>query len=104
NKSEGDGLVGAGGTIIEPSCGNTGIGPAMNAAAQGYRAIFVLPDSSTTERINLLRAYGAEVVLTPSEEKMPGCIRKAKELQEDVLNSVIPQPFEHFANRDIHRT
>lgn len=103
-KAEEDGLVEPGGTIIEPTSGNTGIGLAMNAAAKGYRAIFVLPDSSTNERINLLRAYGAEVVLTPSEEKMPGCIRKAKELQEDIPNSFIPQQFENFANPDIHRT
>ena len=103
-KAEEDGLVAPGGTIIEPTSGNTGIGLAMNAAAKGYRAIFVLPDSSTNERINLLKAYGAEVVLTPSEEKMPGCIQKAKELQEDIPNSFIPQQFENFANPDIHRT
>ncbi|AKG74518.1 cysteine synthase A [Salinicoccus halodurans] len=103
-KAEEEGLVKPGGTIIEPTSGNTGIGLAMNAAAKGYRAIFVLPDSSTNERINLLKAYGAEVVLTPSEEKMPGCIRKAKELQADIPNSFIPQQFENFANPDIHRT
>lgn len=103
-KAEEEGLVEPGGTIIEPTSGNTGIGLAMNAAAKGYRAIFVLPDSSTNERINLLKAYGAEVVLTPSEEKMPGCIRKAKELQKDIPNSFIPQQFENFANPDIHRT
>ncbi|WP_411842336.1 cysteine synthase A [Salinicoccus sp. HZC-1] len=103
-KAEEEGLVKSGGTIIEPTSGNTGIGLAMNAAAKGYRAIFVLPDSSTKERINLLKAYGAEVVLTPSEEKMPGCIRKAKELQKDIPNSFIPQQFENFANPDIHRT
>ena len=103
-KAEEDGLVEPGGTIIEPTSGNTGIGLAMNAAAKGYRAIFVLPDSSTNERINLLKAYGAEVVLTPSEEKMPGCIKKAKELQADIPNSFIPQQFENFANPDIHRT
>jgi len=103
-KAEEDGLVEPGGTIIEPTSGNTGIGLAMNAAAKGYRAIFVLPDSSTNERINLLKAYGAEVVLTPSEEKMPGCIKKAKELQADIPNSFIPQQFENFANPDVHRT
>lgn len=103
-KAEEEGLVEPGGTIIEPTSGNTGIGLAMNAAAKGYRAIFVLPDSSTNERINLLKAYGAEVVLTPSEEKMPGCIKKAKELQKDIPNSFIPQQFENFANPDIHRT
>src|SRR5699024_4013686 len=103
-KAEEDGLVEPGGTIIEPTSGNTGIGLAMNAASQVYRSIFVRPDSSTNERINLLKAYGAEVVLTPSEEKMPGCIKKAKELQADIPNSFIPQQFENFANPDVHRT
>ncbi|WP_342387386.1 cysteine synthase A [Salinicoccus bachuensis] len=103
-QAEADGLVEPGGTIIEPTSGNTGIGLAMNAAAKGYEAIFVLPDSSTSERINLLKAYGAKVVLTPADEKMPGCIRKAKELQADIPNSFIPQQFENYANPDIHRT
>ncbi|MCG7333275.1 cysteine synthase A [Salinicoccus roseus] len=103
-QAEEDGLVVPGGTIIEPTSGNTGIGLAMNAAAKGYEAIFVLPDSSTSERINLLKAYGAKVVLTPADEKMPGCIRKAKELQGEIPNSFIPQQFENYANPDIHRT
>lgn len=103
-QAEADGLVEPGGTIIEPTSGNTGIGLAMNAAAKGYEAIFVLPDSSTSERINLLKAYGAKVVLTPADEKMPGCIRKAKELQAEIPNSFIPQQFENYANPDIHRT
>ncbi|MFB9860927.1 cysteine synthase A [Salinicoccus siamensis] len=104
DQAEADGLIEPGGTIIEPTSGNTGIGLAMNAAAKGYDAIFVLPDSSTSERINLLKAYGAEVVLTPAEEKMPGCIRKAKELHAELPNSFIPQQFENSANPDIHRT
>ncbi|WP_434121738.1 cysteine synthase A [Salinicoccus roseus] len=103
-QAEADGLIEPGGTIIEPTSGNTGIGLAMNAAAKGYEAIFVLPDSSTSERINLLKAYGAKVVLTPADEKMPGCIRKAKELQAEIPNSFIPQQFENYANPDIHRT
>src|SRR5699024_4294865 len=72
------GILKPGATIIEPTSGNTGIGLAMNAAAKGYSAIMVMPDNSTEERRNLLRAYGAEVVLTPSSEKMPGAIQKAK--------------------------
>ncbi|MFC3418573.1 cysteine synthase A [Salinicoccus hispanicus] len=103
-QAENDGLIEPGGTIIEPTSGNTGIGLAMNAAAKGYAAIFVLPDSSTSERISLLKAYGAKVVLTPADEKMPGCIRKAKELQAEIPNSFIPQQFENYANPDIHRT
>ncbi|OZT76635.1 cysteine synthase A [Salinicoccus roseus] len=103
-QAEEDGLIEPGGTIIEPTSGNTGIGLAMNAAAKGYEAIFVLPDSSTSERINLLKAFGAKVVLTPADEKMPGCIRKAKELQAEIPNSFIPQQFENYANPDIHRT
>lgn len=102
--AEDEGYITPGGTIIEPTSGNTGIGLAMNAAAKGYNAIFVLPDNSTAERINILKAYGAEVVTTPAEEKMPGCIRKAKELNAETPNSFIPQQFDNFANPDIHRT
>ena len=97
------GLLKKGATIIEPTSGNTGIGLAMNAAARGYRAIIVMPDSSTEERINLLKAYGAEVVLTPSEKKMPGSIEKAKELAKEIPNSFIPMQFENEANPNIHR-
>ena len=93
-----------GGTIIEPTSGNTGIGLAMNAAARGYRAILVMPSNMTKERINILKAYGAEVVLTPAEERMPGAIRKALELGEEIEGSFIPHQFENEANPDIHRT
>jgi cysteine synthase A len=92
-----------GSVIIEPTSGNTGIGLAMNAAAKGYRAILVLPDNMTKERINLLKAYGAEVVLTPASERMPGAIKKAIELSKQIPNSFIPQQFENQANPDIHR-
>ncbi len=103
-KAEEEGIIKPGDTLIEPTSGNTGIGLAMNAAAKGYRAIFVLPDNMTEERINLLKAYGAEVVLTPSDEKMPGAIKKAEELKEEIPNAFIPQQFENYANPDIHRT
>ncbi|WP_152400731.1 cysteine synthase A [Paenibacillus cellulositrophicus] len=102
-QAEQDGLLKPGSTIIEPTSGNTGIGLAMNAAAKGYRAIMVMPDNMTKERINLLKAYGAEVVLTPAAERMPGAIRKAQELQREIEGSFIPQQFENRANPDIHR-
>jgi len=98
------GLLKPGGTIIEPTSGNTGIGLAMNAAAKGYKAILVMPDNMTKERINILKAYGAEVVLTPAAARMPGAIAKALELGAVTLNSFIPQQFENQANPDIHRT
>ncbi|MEW9675694.1 cysteine synthase A [Lentibacillus sp. L22] len=102
--AEDQGALKPGATIIEPTSGNTGIGLAMNAAAKGYKAIMVMPDNSTAERKNILKAYGAEVVLTHSEEKMPGCIKKALELQKEIPGSFIPQQFENEANADIHRT
>src|SRR5699024_3384560 len=98
------GILKPGATIIEPTSGNTGIGLAMNAAAKGYSAIMVMPDNSTEERRNLLREYGAEVVLTPSSEKMPGAIQKAKEIQAEIPGSFIPQQFENEANPNIHRS
>lgn len=97
------GIVKPGGTIIEPTSGNTGIGLAMAAAAKGYQAIMVMPDNSTLERRNILKAYGAEVVLVPSAEKMPGAIKKATELQSEIPGSFIPQQFKNQANADIHK-
>lgn len=102
-KAEQAGLIEPGDTIIEPTSGNTGIGLAMNAAAKGYKAILVMPDNMSKERINLLKAYGAQVVLTPSELRMPGAIAKAEELQKEIPRSFIPQQFENKANPDIHR-
>ncbi|MFS0577400.1 cysteine synthase A [Sporosarcina sp. 179-K 3D1 HS] len=103
-EAEKAGLLSPGATIIEPTSGNTGIGLAMTAAARGYQTIIVMPDSSTMERINVLKAYGAEVVLTPSDEKMPGAIQKAEEIAKEIPNSFIPMQFENEANSDIHRT
>jgi len=102
-QAEKDGLLKPGGTIIEPTSGNTGIGIAMNAAARGYKSILVMPDNMSKERIGILRAYGAEVVLTPAAERMPGAIRKAKELAQAIEGSYIPLQFENPANPDAHR-
>lgn len=101
--AEEQGIISPGATIIEPTSGNTGIGLAMNAASKGYKAIFIMPDNMTQERISILKAFGAEVVLTPSEGKMPGAIKKAEELHAQIPNSFIPQQFENEANADIHR-
>ncbi|EJS55428.1 cysteine synthase A [Bacillus nitratireducens] len=101
--AEEKGLIKPGDTIIEPTSGNTGIGLAMNAAAKGYKAILIMPDNMSKERINLLKAYGAEVVLTPAEQRMPGAIAKAVALQKEIPNSFIPQQFENPANPNIHR-
>lgn len=101
--AEKKGILKPGGTIIEPTSGNTGIGLAMIAAAKGYRAILIMPDNMSKERINILKAYGAEVVLTPSSERMPGSIAKALELKEQIPGAFIPQQFENQANPDIHR-
>ncbi|MDQ0352859.1 cysteine synthase A [Alkalibacillus filiformis] len=102
-EAENAGLLKEGSTIIEPTSGNTGIGLAMNAAARGYKAILVMPDTMTKERINLLQAYGAKVELTPGDEKMPGAIRRAKELMDEIPNSFMPMQFENEANSDAHR-
>ncbi|WP_185183402.1 cysteine synthase A [Priestia endophytica] len=102
-EAEKAGLLTSHSVIIEPTSGNTGIGLAMNASARGYRSILVMPDTMSQERINLLKAYGADVVLTPGEEKMQGSIRKAEELAKTIPNSFIPMQFKNPANPDAHR-
>ena len=96
------GRLAPGGTIIEPTSGNTGIGLAMAAAALGYRCIIVMPDSASVERRQLMAAYGAQVVLTPGRDGMQGCIRKAEELARAHENSFIPGQFENPANPAAH--
>ncbi|AEB22266.1 MULTISPECIES: cysteine synthase A [Bacillus] len=100
--AEKEGKLKAGDTIIEPTSGNTGIGLAMVAAAKGLRAILVMPDTMSMERRNLLRAYGAELVLTPGAEGMKGAIKKAEELAEE-HGYFVPQQFNNAANPEIHR-
>ncbi|MDX8363157.1 cysteine synthase A [Cytobacillus sp. IB215316] len=100
--AEKEGLLKQGDTIVEPTSGNTGIGLAMVAAAKGYKAILVMPETMSLERRNLLKAYGAEIVLTPGSEGMGGAIRKADELRED-HGYFMPQQFKNEANPEVHK-
>lgn len=99
--AEAKGVLKQGDTIIEPTSGNTGIGLAMVAAAKGYKTILVMPETMSMERRNLLRAYGADLVLTPGPEGMGGAIRKADELAKE-NGYFMPQQFENEANPSIH--
>lgn len=100
-KAEKEGKIKPGDTIVEPTSGNTGIGLAFVCAAKGYKAVFTMPETMSSERRNLLKAYGAELVLTPGSEAMKGAIKKAKELKEE-HGYFEPQQFENQANPEIH--
>lgn len=101
--AEADGRLKPGGTIIEATSGNTGIGLAMVAAAKGYKSVIVMPETMSIERRNLLRAYGAELVLTPGSEGMNGAVRKAEELLAENPDYFMAEQFKNEANVKIHR-
>ena len=100
--AEEKGLLKPGGAIIEPTSGNTGIGLASVAAAKGYQVILTMPETMSQERRNMLKAYGAQVVLTPGAEGMSGAIRRANELAEEMEGSFLPGQFENGANAEAH--
>ena len=100
--AESRGVLTAGATVIEPTSGNTGIGLAAICAARGYKAIIVMPDSMSAERINLMKAYGAQVVLTPGAKGMAGAIEKANALAAEIPDSFIAGQFENPANAQAH--
>jgi len=101
--AEAKGLLRPGGTIVEPTSGNTGIGLAMVCAVKGYRAILTMPETMSAERIQILKGYGAQVVLTPAAEGMMGAVKRAEAIARETPGSFVPQQFMNPANPDVHR-
>jgi cysteine synthase len=102
-RAEQEGRLKPGGTIVEPTSGNTGIGLAMVGAAKGYKVILTMPEDMSSERMNLLKAYGANLVLTPREEFMQGAIDAAEKICREHPDYFMPQQFRNAANPDVHR-
>jgi len=102
--AERNGQLRPGGTIVEPTSGNTGVGLAFVGAAKGYRVLLTMPDTMSIERRNLLKLFGAQLILTPGIEGMPGAITRAQEVLQTIPNAFMPQQFDNPANPEVHRT
>lgn len=101
-RAERDGELGPGGTVVEPTSGNTGIGLALVCAARGYRCVLTMPESMSLERRQLLESFGAKLVLTPEQEQMDGAIQRAREIVAETPGAFMPHQFENSANPEVH--